>query len=536
MEKNSALSAPLVSCGKTTYLKRQVERALDKYLPADIVVASFTKAAAHEVARRIALPESNVGTIHALCYRIMGGPTIAEGKAAEFNAQCPAHLRLSGAASVDLDEPQEGGEVATDADRAFLRVQALRAQLKDPAEDHDPIVRGLYAAWTEWKHEQNYHDFTDLLAHCLDVGAQLPGDPRLLFVDETQDCSPLELALIRSWATHVDRLITVGDPWQCIYGFKGSDPHNFLTPALPKENTKVLAQSYRVPRVVHAAATKWISQSSYYEHFDYAPRDAEGALEYRPNITLKNPAPVIGEINRELDAGRSVMVLATCGYFLSPLLARMRAEGIPFHNPYRKKKGHWNPMRGGPERMQAFLKGSAAQGAQWTERELRRWAEILDAKTHGIFERGAKKRIAGLKRNEPIDPNILYELFDHAAIKEILDTLDRDAKDAGMWLYEHALKTRQPQLAYALALLSRGGAPALSEAPRVCVGTVHSVKGGEADTVFLFPDLSPSGYMEWAGHTQESRDAVRRLFYVGMTRARERLYLCGAGVPSAVRW
>ena len=53
----------------------------------------------------------------------------------------------------------------------------------------------------------------------------------------------------------------------------------------------------------------------------------------------------------------------------------------------------------------------------------------------------------------------------------------------------------------------------------------NSVKGGEADVVFIFPDLSAAGSREWTG-TQEQRAGIIRLFYVGMTRARESLVLC----------
>jgi superfamily I DNA/RNA helicase len=56
-------------------------------------------------------------------------------------------------------------------------------------------------------------------------------------------------------------------------------------------------------------------------------------------------------------------------------------------------------------------------------------------------------------------------------------------------------------------------------------GTIHSVKGGEADAVFLFPDLSRSGDLAYRRYGAD-RDSVIRLFYVGMTRARKSLYLC----------
>jgi DNA helicase II / ATP-dependent DNA helicase PcrA len=78
---------------------------------------------------------------------------------------------------------------------------------------------------------------------------------------------------------------------------------------------------------------------------------------------------------------------------------------------------------------------------------------------------------------------------------------------------------------FPVAVALARGSSALEESPRVIVGTIHSVKGGEADAVFLFPDLSPAGDAAYQRHGPQ-RDSVIRLFYVGMTRARHALYIC----------
>jgi superfamily I DNA/RNA helicase len=68
----------------------------------------------------------------------------------------------------------------------------------------------------------------------------------------------------------------------------------------------------------------------------------------------------------------------------------------------------------------------------------------------------------------------------------------------------------------------------------VVVGTIHSVKGGQADVVYLFPDLSPAGDAQYR-RPGPTRDPVIRTFYVGATRARETLYICSAESAMAVR-
>jgi superfamily I DNA/RNA helicase len=82
------------------------------------------------------------------------------------------------------------------------------------------------------------------------------------------------------------------------------------------------------------------------------------------------------------------------------------------------------------------------------------------------------------------------------------------------------------RIKFPVAIAARSGPQALFETPRVTVGTIHSVKGGQADVVFLFPDLSRAGDEQYqiAGPQQ---DSVIRVFYVGATRARETLYICG---------
>ena len=65
-------------CGKTTRLAtRSIPRAVEAFGPDRVVVASFTKGAAREIASRdIEVREDHVGTIHALCYRALGNPII----------------------------------------------------------------------------------------------------------------------------------------------------------------------------------------------------------------------------------------------------------------------------------------------------------------------------------------------------------------------------------------------------------------------------------------------------------------------------
>jgi superfamily I DNA/RNA helicase len=85
-------------------------------------------------------------------------------------------------------------------------------------------------------------------------------------------------------------------------------------------------------------------------------------------------------------------------------------------------------------------------------------------------------------------------------------------------------KQKARVLKYPTSVYKKHGRDALDNDPLITIGTIHSVKGAEADVVVLFPDISYQAYAEVG--TIAGRDAAHRLFYVGMTRAKHALILC----------
>ena len=82
--------------GKTSWLSDQVRRVVDRKGPESVLITSFTRAAAREaLGRGMPIADERVGTLHAICYRALGRPTIAESKAKEWNAAYPALDRKS---------------------------------------------------------------------------------------------------------------------------------------------------------------------------------------------------------------------------------------------------------------------------------------------------------------------------------------------------------------------------------------------------------------------------------------------------------
>lgn len=526
--------------GKTTFLSRNIHNAARARGSDKVVVASFTRAAATELAgRQLPVPRGQLGTLHALAYRCLDRPEVAEGHLDDWNRNHP-HLAI-GAASDGTDEPTWDERADTGhGDQLLQACERLRANMR-PIEGWPTSVRAFYDRWCEWKHGLDLLDFTDMIEMVEAEHPEPPGGATVGFFDEVQDFTPLELRLVRRWAQRMDTVLLAGDDDQMIYGFKGATPTSFLEPELDEDRVRVLSESFRVPRRVHRAAQRWIGQLTYRQPKEYEPRDAEGSAWTMLGATWRAPERIVSLVEERVDAGGTVMVLGACGYMLDPLRRMLRSEGVPFHNPYRRRRGDWNPLAtranttGSAERVLAYLRPDGdvwgAHSRMWNADDLVKWTDPVRAK--GVLAHGAKKRLREWAKAGGVEPvedlDLLASLF-----AEGFDTLAQGPMSLDLdWLRERLLDKAAGPMGYAIDVAKRRGAGELLAEPRCIIGTVHSVKGGEADTVVVLPDVSRAGMREWMSGGV-SRDSVVRQFYVAMTRAREELVVAAPASPAHV--
>jgi hypothetical protein len=232
---------------------------------------------------------------------------------------------------------------------------------------------------------------------------------------------------------------------------------------------------------------------------------------------MHNPVDIVNALQTEMAAGNTVMLLATCGYMLGPAIGELRRRGTPFHNPYRRKRTDWNPLVSAEPLMHLVEE-------PWTWAGLWSWVELIDNRCLPTGFKADIKDRARLCRDAIIAPEmmaVIIEGFGHPVSPD--------------WLRSAILPTRRRRLSYAFEVLRRHGIEALKSKPALTIGTCHSVKGGECDVVFLAPDISRAAWIEKT-RTANGRDAITRTFYVGMTRAREKLVLLGPSSAYAVRW
>lgn len=541
-------------CGKTRWIKVQVETicrklaplcGIDKRLP--VMICSLTRAAATEAAGRVAgtIPKKACGTIHSHCFHALGRPTLFTGTLIrDFNSSQPHYdLSVTDRTTDDTGEPVR----RTESDVACEEYHLLRQRCQ-PRSEWTAFSRAMHFAsvYDAWKENANVYDFTDLIEEALETVDVAPGNPYVILCDEAQDMSELEYRLLKKWGAAADAVIFVGDDRQSIYGFRGAHPELLNDPDVAKNRRRVLKQSYRVPDAVVRASTAWVAAnlSTYREVAYLARKNARtgetvpGGVEHHPGH-CDGPAAVVRDADVLAREGHTVMILAACGYMLDQTIAILRKRGIPFGNRWRRRNGRWNPLFAGagkntPRRLIDFLVASQELHGKssriWTNAEAHSWVDWCAAK--GLLIRGAKKRLAEAAELAPDQPMRWADYFEPEPYMELLQIMDEKVWQVAVeWLAVRLLKTHAKKLAYPCRVIEARGVDALREEPRVTVGTIHSVKGGESDFVFLYPDISPGAARDWR---RGNRDEIARQFYVGMTRAAEGLYLCRRSGSNAV--
>lgn len=528
--------------GKTTYTAKQIENACQKYDPETIIVMSFTKAAAVELGRRgLAIPRRNIATLHAFCHRILGSPAITEvSKLKEYNETRPPEHQLS-AGKVDSDfdsaASADGAEGRTWADEMLQKSQLYRARMIDERV-WDTETREWFEDWRRFKEETETVDYTDLLEVVREnfTAGDFETPPSIIFDDEAQDHSALELAVIRKLASDMDHLVVVGDPDQSIYDFKGADPEYMNGAEVYSRH--VLDQSYRVPQAVHGLAVEWIKRDPAHRDWAYKPNDRVGKVRLSA-ATWRRPDSIVDEAGEIAASGRTVMILAACSYQLENVKYALRDRGLPFHNEYREKRGDWNPLGSSIRNTTAASRLVAVtknDGSIWgPEADFWDWADIKRIFEHfsaSVLHRGSKTKLlrwAKAKSENPDDPEVpdltstfLEEMFQDPEAYSRLVEGDLE------WYYRALTPKEQRRYNYPLKIATTHGVKTLTEKPRITIGTIHSVKGGESDVVFIFPDISRSAHL---GSIDSGLGQIIRTYYVGVTRAQSELVVCSSCEP-----
>lgn len=559
--------------GKTEMARRQVEALVGQYGPDCVLVTSLTRAAARTIAARIDIPEECVGTLHSHAYRKIGRPPLYSKFLDEWKEEYPQYPVLPPAGMTGKEgamqatvrnthevytsfvtravhkcltrgrTPENSNQVSNLGDFfppvddvSFILNYTTVSREEWPtwfAQTVDALPAGAFnfiESWTSWLDRKHCVDFDNmLLGAIVSPSPTPPGDPQFIIVDEAQDCAPLEIALIAHWCQHVDALFLLGDPWQSIYEFRGADASIWFDPDLPDGHEKILHQSYRLSAPVHKLATGWIKKElSTWKPIEYKPHHEEGEVA-NLDFTYKHATDLADFIESRLPEGETIMLVASCDYLLRPAIAELRKRGIPYHNQYAPTNGEWNPLAISNrkkvvttrDRIEAFMQSPE----HWTMEDAHLVIKFM--MSQGILVRGAKTQVSKMATDDPKAPFQAHsgDIFIKGVWEDIC-SLKRDwsaPKEAFKWFYSRLQASKQKTAMYLMNTVMSYGPDALSEMPKLTVGTIHSVKGGEADTVILAPDISSAMYE--AMSDRKGYDNVAKQFYVGFTRSKYNLFI-----------
>jgi len=531
--------------GKTTYIAKAAKEAVelcarrDGIPPAEqtgVMIVTHTRSAAAELrSRGIVLGENQIATLHAHCFRALGGPKIVPTKGGtkeekeileSWNSQAPYGMMI---------DTQGRTELLSDYSK-------LRATLATPDQwAKSSLMLKFSELWSSWKRASGLSDYNDLIDDCFTGQVPPLGHPSVIFVDEAQDLSKAQVRLLKQWGEFIDRLVIVGDPDQALQTFSGGDADAFFS--IPADETIVLDQSYRVPAKPHALAVALIERTSGREKIVYRPRPVEGggSVEYRTHARGR-PFVIesLGAFVRD-DLGKhdgEIMFLATTWFGLSALEAVLKSEGLLYWNPFgggadgRHYCSPLHPLLRGEslstlDRVKRLLRIDlqvyGGKAAPWTWGELGSWIDLYNISD--ILVRGTgRKLIDDNAKNRPTDP-LEDEELDLVFLPEALDELLAMNICNGFPLKSKIRPAiKQETIAYIEAIAKRSGGPALLAAPRIILSTIHGAKGSQANTVCVSTDLSPAELKE-SERDEAGFHEVRKKMYVALTRTKNRLVI-----------
>lgn len=489
--------------GKTYYLIKQIENACKKYDFNRIGAVSYTKSAVEEIKARVSKnlgyhgkAMSNMKTVHANCFKMLGlgNEQVVEDDGrlvAEWNEAYPLWARpVMGFTPDDIEDPDESRDYRNK--ERFKQINILRNRMIPIDRWLDNELIDIGKAWMSWMEENEYYDFTRMQEEAWKF--KLCPDISVLFVDEAQDLSSLQISLTRLWAEQCDTAIWIGDMDQAIMRFQGAVPEDFRDLEHDWEN--VLKQSYRVPRAVHAYAMKLIQQiNDRRTPVEYLHREEEGQMTYSHGFP-------------DFSAPGTHMIICRTQKMVARWIKWLVYNEIPFTNPYRPDKA-WNPTK--TKLWEAVTSyDRLSRGMEINREEM---TELLSSiKVKGNLIPGIKSHRKSLLDNAGLS---MFNVFDLNA----LGWFEPDFFNFDQYLGHVFSLDGQ-----AGKILDKVGREIVREEPRIFVGTIHSVKGGEADHVWV--DTSSIPVIEKASHESlQAFDDEVRLYYVAVTRAKQSCHL-----------
>ena len=565
--------------GKTRTLVYRVAWLVENGIPPEkILLLTFTRKAAQEMLQRVEAMLGQTcqgvagGTFHALAYKILriygsriglpGPLSVIDRKDSE---ETIGKLLKSLGLGKNKDFPDR---------RECLELHSRIINRGTPFEEGVgifyphwepflPQLKALEEAYETFKRQHFLLDYDDLLRFTLTLFTEVPevaetcsASYRYVLVDEYQDTNLLQAEMVRFLVQTHGNLMVVGDDSQSIYGFRGAHFKNIMDfpRSFPQSRLITLEENYRSSQPILNLANTLISFSNERYSKCLFSRSPQGL----PPVCVELPyeesqsqfvVQQLQKLNREGLAWQEMAVLFRAGHHSFNLEIALQKQGIPFVKVGGRRLVEGSHIKD----FLSYLKVIANPQDVLAWERILRLLEGLGPKRAqdliGLLKTGTdwSQRLSSLEHYprlrsqiEPLE-SLLKELTGQTLQPtQALELIWEYYRELLPRIYEEDYQRRQKEieeiirvsLNYSdleaflgdLALEAYEGEKT-REGGRLTLSTVHSAKGLEWKAVFIiwltegrFPSIH-------ALETAEETEEERRLLYVAVTRAKERLFL-----------
>lgn len=556
--------------GKTTVLTARIRNLIEEYSvnPANILVITFTKAAANEMKSRfnnMMGRSTNVtfGTFHAVFFMILRAAynysvdsIIKEDVRQNIIKQAIERSRL---------EPDDLNEMVSNITGEISRVKTETIDINAyySASCPEEEFRDIYKYYVKTLKKMGLIDFDDMLLYChellttrRDILAKWQQKYQYILIDEFQDINKIQYDIIKLLAKPQDNLFIVGDDDQSIYGFRGSKPEIMLNfdKDYPDTDKVILDTNYRSTGNIVSAAGKVIAHNKvrFAKNINTVndPGDKVDIIEF--NTQAEEYEKIIDNIRKESASGGNYSDNAVL-FRTNSTAAGFVRKLVEYSVPFVTRDGvpnvfeHWiardvitymNIAMGSRKRsefLQIINRPKRYIGRDYlTDAEIsfdnlekyyedKNWMiERVDRLKYDILAMASMSPYAMinyLRKGVGYDGYLdEYAQSHNMQVRELYDVMDelmesaRNFKTFNEWfayIDEYGTKLRE---SYA----------AMDKQNAVILTTMHSSKGLEYPVVYIIDaneEITPHKKAVFVPEIEEER----RMFYVAMTRAKRRL-------------
>jgi len=498
--------------GKTRTLTTRIAHLVAEcgILPSQCLAITFTRRAAAEMRERldqlfpVGTDEVSVHTFHSLGLAILREHAEAAGLRAGFRIASESD-RLA-LVEAELEVPPHKAESLIDAISVAKRT----------ATEASPELAEALAMYKQAMTARNWVDFDDLIGLTVQLLTAEPAITtlyrarfRFISVDEFQDVDEQQYRLLSLLAPPGSNICVIGDPDQAIYGFRGADASSFERFRADHPNAKLvrLDRNYRSSGTIVTAAAQVIEPAQSSERVAEYVRDmAERITVHAAPSEVAEAEFVIATIEEligghtffSIDSGRANGGEVNLSFADFAVLYRTRAQadalteafarsGVPF------KKHEQAPLAEDPA-LRAVLAELATVESGTTGQPLASALSVATTRARANRDFSPRQIDAAAQRLGALAAASRFDrtrFFDAVAVTSEADFFD-------------------------------------PRADRVSLLTMHAAKGLEFPVVFIVGLEDGVMPLYWDHPNPSELEEERRLFYVGMTRAKDRLIMVRA--------